>query len=58
MYMIEEDESNTRPPLLDGTNFADWKPRMTAFLKSMDIKAWKAVIFGWEPPTIIGQIYT
>jgi len=37
-----------RPPLLDGSNYDYWKSRMSAFLKSIDSKTWKAVLKGWE----------
>ena len=36
-----------KPPILDGSNYDYWKPRMVAFLKSLDNKAWKAVLTGW-----------
>jgi hypothetical protein len=36
------------PPLLDGSNYDYWKSRMSAFLKSIDSKTWKAVRKGWE----------
>ena len=39
-----------RPPLLDGSNYDYWKSRMSAFLKSIDSKTWKAVLRGWEHP--------
>ena len=38
------------PPVLDGSNYGYWKARMTAFLKTLDHKAWKSVINGWEAP--------
>ena len=41
-----------RPPILDGSNYDYWKPRMVAFLKTLDNKAWRAVIKGWEHPVI------
>nr|ABN06157.1 hypothetical protein MtrDRAFT_AC151520g49v2 [Medicago truncatula] len=37
-----------RPPLLDGSNYDYWKSRISAFLKSIDNKIWKAVLKGWE----------
>jgi len=37
-----------KPPLLDGTNYDYWKSRMSAYLKSIDNKTWKAVLKGWE----------
>src|SRR5204862_5263072 len=43
-----------RPPILDGSNYEYWKPRMIAFLKSIDTKAWRAVNTGWTHPTVTG----
>src|ERR1043165_1114962 len=40
-----------RPPILDGSNYEYWKPRMVAFLRSVDIKAWRAADKGWKHPT-------
>src|SRR4030066_617462 len=42
-----------RPPLLDGSNYDYWKSRMSAFLKSIDSKTWKAVLKGWEHPVVV-----
>ena len=42
-----------RPPLLDGSNYDDWKSRMIAFLKSIDSKTWKIVLNGWEHPVVL-----
>ena len=42
-----------RPPMLDGTNYDYWKSRMTAFLKSIDSKTWKAVLKCWEHPVVL-----
>jgi len=33
---------------LDGSNYDYWKSRMSAFLKSIDSRTWKAVLRGWE----------
>ena len=41
-----------RPPILDGSNYDYWKPRMVAFLKYLDNKAWKDVLTGWEYPVV------
>ncbi|KAI5396719.1 hypothetical protein KIW84_062808 [Lathyrus oleraceus] len=41
-----------RPPILDGSNYDYWKHQMVAFLKSLDNKAWKAVLTGWAHPVI------
>ncbi|CAM8968860.1 unnamed protein product [Rhodiola kirilowii] len=47
---LKEGQSTTRPPLLEGSNYASWKPMMKSFLKSLDEKAWKAVLTGWTEP--------
>ena len=47
---IDKEGYKNRPPLLDGSNY-DWcKVRMVAFLKSMDNKAWMAILKEWEHP--------
>ncbi|PNX91973.1 gag-protease polyprotein [Trifolium pratense] len=50
--MDKEGGLMNRPPLLDGSNYDIWKSRMTAFLKSLDSRAWKAVLKGWDHPKI------
>ncbi|CAM8929008.1 unnamed protein product [Rhodiola kirilowii] len=47
---LKEGQTITRPPLLEGSNYATWKPVMRSFLKSLDEKAWKAVLKGWTEP--------
>src|ERR1044072_7469243 len=47
---VKEGGSVTRPPVLDGTNYDYRKARMTAFLRSIDNKTWKAIVTGWTPP--------
>jgi len=42
-----------RPPMLDGSNYDYWKSRMSAFLKSIDNKTWKAVLKGWEHHVVL-----
>jgi hypothetical protein len=42
-----------RPPLLDGSNYDYWKSRMSAFLKLIDSRTWKAVLKGWEHPVAL-----
>ncbi|CAM8940609.1 unnamed protein product [Rhodiola kirilowii] len=49
---LKEGQSTTRPPLLEGSNNASWKPKMKSFLKSLDERAWKAVLTGWTKPTM------
>ena len=39
------------PHLFDGTNYAQWKVRMRAFLQSLDEKVWQAVEIGQTKPT-------
>ena len=52
MNLFNEGGSTNRPPLLEGPNYPYWKPRMRAFLKSIDEKVWIAVVNGWKPPTV------
>ncbi|CAM8943740.1 unnamed protein product [Rhodiola kirilowii] len=47
---LKEGQSITRPPLLEGSNYATWKPLMRSFRKSLDERAWKAVLKGWNEP--------
>ncbi|CAM8934302.1 unnamed protein product [Rhodiola kirilowii] len=49
---LKEGQSITRPPLLEGSNYATWKPVMRSFLKSLDERAWKVVLRGWTEPTM------
>ncbi|CAM8950801.1 unnamed protein product [Rhodiola kirilowii] len=44
---LKEGQNTTRPPFLEGSNYASWKPKMKSFLKSLNEKAWKAVLIGW-----------
>ncbi|CAM8935572.1 unnamed protein product [Rhodiola kirilowii] len=56
---MNEGQSTTRPPFLEGSNYASWKPKMKDFLKSLDEQAWKAVLIGWEQPTmenLVGEV--
>ncbi|CAM8986292.1 unnamed protein product [Rhodiola kirilowii] len=56
---LKEGQSTTRPPLLEGSNYASWKPKMKSFLKSLDEKAWKAVLIGWTQPmmdNLVGEV--
>ena len=39
------------PPHFDGNNYAYWKVRMKAFLKSIDERVWNFVEYGWEKST-------
>ena len=48
---MEHGHSLVIPPHFDGNNYADWKVRMKAFLKSIDKRVWNSVEYGWEKPT-------
>ena len=41
------------PPHFDGNNYAYWKVRMKAFLKSIAERVWNSVEYGWEKPTTL-----
>ncbi|CAM8880345.1 unnamed protein product [Rhodiola kirilowii] len=47
---LKEGQSTNRPLLLEGPNYAYWKSKMKAFLKSLDERAWRAVMIGWTEP--------
>ena len=48
---MEHRHSLVIPPHFDGNNYAYWKVRMKAFLKSIDERVWNSVEYGWEKPT-------
>ena len=48
---MEHGHSLVIPPQFDGNNYASWKVRMKAFLKSIDERVWNSVEYGWEKPT-------
>ena len=48
---MEHEYSLVIPPHFDGNNYAYWKVRMKAFLKSIDKRVWNYVEYGWEKPT-------
>ncbi|TYJ98278.1 gag-pol polyprotein [Cucumis melo var. makuwa] len=50
MEIIREGPSTSRPSILDGKNYSYWKPHMISFLKTIDGRAWRAVVARWEPP--------
>ena len=41
------------PPHFNRNNYAYWKVRMKAFLKSIDERVWNSVEYGWEKPTTL-----
>ena len=50
-------QSLSSPPYFDGSNYAYWKVRMRAFLKSIDERVWVSLIRGWkEPVTIVDGV--
>ncbi|KAA0036869.1 gag-pol polyprotein [Cucumis melo var. makuwa] len=52
MEIIREGSSASRPPVLDGKNYSYWKPRMIFFIKTLNGKAWRALVAGYDPPMI------
>ena len=53
--MDKEEGFMNRPPILDGSNYDYWKPHTVYFLKSLDSRAWKAVLIGWKHPVKLGE---
>ena len=49
--VIEHGHSLVIPPHFDGNNYAYWKVRIKAFLKSIDERVWNSVEYGWEKST-------
>ena len=50
---MEHGHSLVIPPHFDGNNYAYWKVRMKAFLKSIDERVWNFVEYGWEKLTTL-----
>ena len=48
---MEHGYSLVIPRHFDENNYAYWKVRMKAFLKSIDERVWNSVEYGWEKPT-------
>ena len=48
---MKHGQSLVIPPHFDGNNYAYWKVRMKAFLKSIDERVWNSVEYRWEKPT-------
>ncbi|KAI3458659.1 hypothetical protein Pfo_015322 [Paulownia fortunei] len=55
MDHLREGGYTTRPPLLERTNYSYWKAKMRAFIKSINKRAWRVVVTGWEHPVIINE---
>ena len=41
------------PPHFNGNNYAYWKVRMKAILKTIDERVWNSVEYGWKKPTTL-----
>ena len=50
---MEYGHSLVIPPHFDGNNYAYWKVRTKAFLKSIDERVWNFVEYGWKKPTTL-----
>ena len=50
MDTFTEGGSISQATLLDGQNYAYWKAKMGAFIRSIDHKTCKSIITGWEAP--------
>ena len=50
---MEHGHSLVISPHFDGNNYAYWKVRMKAFLKSINERVWNSVEYGWEKPTTL-----
>ena len=48
---MEHEHSLVIPPHFVGNNYAYWKVRMKAFLKSIDERVWNSIEYGWEKST-------
>ncbi|KAA0040872.1 gag-pol polyprotein [Cucumis melo var. makuwa] len=49
MEIITEGPLTSHPSVLDGKNFLYWKPRMIFFIKTLDERAWRALVAGYKP---------
>ena len=50
---MEHSQSLAIPPHFDGNNYAYWKVRIKAFLKSINENVWNSVECRWEKPTTL-----
>ena len=55
MIFNREWTSTSKPPLLNGSNYAYWKQRMIGFLKSIDDDVWDIIEEGYSKPTIVAN---
>ena len=49
---MDRSQSLNAPPYFDGSNYAFWKVRMSAFLCAIDEMVWDSVKNGYVRPTI------
>ncbi|KAA0040864.1 gag-pol polyprotein [Cucumis melo var. makuwa] len=52
MEIIREGPSASCPPVLDGKKYSYRKPCMIFFIKTLDGKAWRALVVVYEPPMV------
>ena len=52
MSTLYEGASISRPLLLYGTNYPYWKTKMKAFIRALELKAWRSILTGWTPPSV------
>ncbi|KAA0066414.1 gag-pol polyprotein [Cucumis melo var. makuwa] len=50
METIREGPSASRPPVLYEKKYSYWKPHMIFFIKTLDGRAWRALVAGYDPP--------
>ncbi|TYK29898.1 uncharacterized protein E5676_scaffold208G001570 [Cucumis melo var. makuwa] len=55
MEIIREGSSTFRPPILVGKNYSYCKPKTISFLKSLDGRAWRSVVTGWETLMVLNS---
>ena len=51
--VMEHEHFLVIPPYFDRNNYAYWKVRIKAFLKSIDKRVWNSVEYGWKKPTTL-----
>ena len=47
-----EDQSTSRPPLFNSTNYTFWKARMKIFIQTLDYDMWGVITRGPHTPTL------
>ena len=51
MSLLSEDASVNCPPLLDVMSYLYRKTRMRAFIRTLNVKAWRSILIGLSPHT-------